>query len=134
MTEVEYAGFWRRLAAFLIDQAILNVFETIAVFLVALPLNNLSFLLLVNVVYFTGLESSSWQATPGKRALGILVTDLDGRRISLPRATLRFVSKFLSALLFGAGFLTIALTKNKQGLHDKIAGTFVVMAGKQVRP
>lgn len=132
MNEIEYAGFWRRLAAFIVDQIILNVFETIvAVFLVSLPLNNLSFLLLVNVLYFTGFESSVKGATPGKRVFGMAVTDLEGRRISLPRATLRFVSKFLSALLFGAGFLTIAISKNKQGLHDRIAGTLVVIVKKK---
>ncbi len=76
MTKVEYAGFWRRLAAFIVDQIILNVFETIAVFLVSLPLNNLSFLLLVNVLYFTGFESSKMEATPGKRAFGMAVTHL----------------------------------------------------------
>ncbi len=131
MNEIEYAGFWRRLAAFIIDQMILNVFETMAVFLVSLPLNTLSFLLLANVLYFTGFESSGKQATPGKQAFGIAVTDLEGRRISLPCATLRFVSKFLSAILFGAGFLTIAISKNKQGLHDRIAGTLVVMIAKK---
>lgn len=130
MSVIEYAGFWRRLAAFIVDQIILNVFETMAVFLVSLPLNNLSFLLLVNVLYFTGFESSKTGATPGKLSFGMAVTDLEGRRISLPRATLRFVSKFLSALLFGAGFLTIAISRNKQGLHDRIAGTFVVIAKK----
>lgn len=56
---------------------------------------------------------------------------MEDRRISLPRATLMFVSKFLSALLFGAGFFTIAISKNKQGLHDKIAGTLVVVIVKK---
>jgi uncharacterized RDD family membrane protein YckC len=59
-------------------------------------------------------------------ALGIIVTDLEGRRIGFGRATGRYFAKILSALILGIGFLMVAFTQRKQGLHDMIAGTLVV--------
>ncbi len=74
------------------------------------------------------MESSSKQATLGKMALGIVVVDLSGKRISFARATGRFFSKFFvsSILIIGIGYLFAAFTKKKQALHDLIAGTLVV--------
>ena len=77
-------------------------------------------------MYFAVSESSAWQATIGKLALGIRVTDLDGARISFPRALGRYPAKYLSAVIFGIGFLMVAWTRRKQGLHDMIAGTLVL--------
>ena len=82
--------------------------------------------LLLPVAYYALLESSSWQATLGKRVCRLRVTGLDGGRISLPRALGRYFAKFLSALILGIGFLMIAWTQRKQGLHDILAGTLVV--------
>lgn len=62
----------------------------------------------------------------GKLALGIRVTDLEGRRISFPRALGRYFAKFLSAIILGVGFLMVAWTQRKQGLHDMICGTLVL--------
>ncbi len=59
-------------------------------------------------------------------ALGIKVTDYDGQRISFLRATGRFFGKYLSAILLMIGFLMIAFTARKQGLHDILARTLVV--------
>ncbi|MFC5741571.1 RDD family protein [Dyella tabacisoli] len=80
----------------------------------------------VTWLYFALCESSAWQATPGKLALGIRVTDMHGARISLPRALARYPAKYLSSLIFGIGFLMVAWTQRKQGLHDLIAGTLVL--------
>ena len=77
-------------------------------------------------LYFAFCESSAWQATVGKLALGIRVTDMQGRRISFPRALGRYPAKYISALIFCIGFLMVAWTKRKQGLHDLIAGTLVL--------
>ena len=82
--------------------------------------------LLLQAGYFTVLESSPWQATLGKRACGLRVTGLDGGRISLARAIGRFAAKFLSALILCIGFLMVAWTRRKQGLHDILAETLVV--------
>ncbi len=59
-------------------------------------------------------------------ALGIAVTDLDGRRISFGRATARHWSTILSTLILLVGWLMAGFTKRKQALHDMIAGTLVI--------
>ncbi len=82
--------------------------------------------LLLPIAYYALLESSRWQATIGKRVCRLRVTRLDGRRISLPRALGRYLGKFVSALILGIGFLMIAWTRRKQGLHDLMADTLVV--------
>ena len=106
-----YAGFIRRAAAFVIDSIIVGIAGSliglVTGFLAALFLGTergLGFYLFssllgiaVNLCYFAIFESSSWQATPGKKALGIKVTDLNGQRISFARATGRWAGKILSA-------------------------------------
>ncbi len=82
--------------------------------------------LLLPIAYFTLLESSPLQASLGKYLCRLRVTRLDGSRISLPRALGRYLGKFVSALILGVGFLMIAWTLRKQGLHDIMAGTLVV--------
>jgi uncharacterized RDD family membrane protein YckC len=77
-------------------------------------------------LYFAWCESSAWQATPGKLAMGLRVTDLNGRRISFPRALGRYAAKILSAMTLLIGFLMIAWTGRKQGLHDLLASTLVL--------
>ncbi|AGG90743.1 MULTISPECIES: RDD family protein [Rhodanobacter] len=83
-------------------------------------------IVVLGVLYFTVCESSAWQGTLGKLALGIRVTDLEGRRISFPRALGRYFAKILSAIILGVGFLMVAWTQRKQGLHDMICGTLVL--------
>jgi uncharacterized RDD family membrane protein YckC len=72
------------------------------------------------------LESSAWQATLGKRVLGVVVTDLAGDRISFGRATGRYFASQISCAIFLIGYLMQPFTKKRQTLHDKIAGTLVV--------
>ena len=70
--------------------------------------------------------SSEWQATVGKRALGMVVTGVDGSRISFARATGRHFAKYISAIILFIGFIMAAFTAKKQALHDMIAATLVV--------
>ena len=77
-------------------------------------------------LYFALCESSSWQATLGKLAMGIRVVDLKGNRISFLRATGRYFAKMLSGMILCIGYLMVAFTERKQGLHDMIAGTLVL--------
>jgi uncharacterized RDD family membrane protein YckC len=77
-------------------------------------------------LYFALMESSSRQGTLGKMALGIKVTDLSGNAISFGRATVRHFGKILSTIILLAGYLMVAFTAKKQGLHDMIAGCLVV--------
>jgi uncharacterized RDD family membrane protein YckC len=77
-------------------------------------------------LYFAFCESSAWQGTLGKLALGIRVTDMQGRRISVPRALGRYPAKFLSAIILFVGFMMAGWTQRKQALHDMICGTLVL--------
>ena len=79
-------------------------------------------------LYFALMESSTNQATVGKMALGIKVTDLEGNRISFGRALGRTFAKILSGLIIFIGYIIAAFTEKKQALHDMIAGTLVVKA------
>ena len=81
--------------------------------------------LMAIIVYSAAMESSKLQATLGKRAMSIKVTDVDGRRISFGRALARFSGKILSYLTFWIGFIMAGFTEKRQGLHDMIAGTLV---------
>jgi uncharacterized RDD family membrane protein YckC len=144
--EKPYAGFWRRLAAYAIDRIILRIsillltgiilwmtgdrftkaFDPNPALDTTMSLVFLAFSIVAQWLYFAFFESSSWQATPGKKLIGIVVTDENGNRIGFGRATGRFFGKYLSWLILGIGFLMAGWTKRKQALHDTIAGTLVV--------
>jgi len=125
---VQYAGFWRRVLASLIDGLLLSLVTGSFTWTVDCDDFKLSFGLgiIVQWLYFSLLESSNRQATLGKMAIGVVVTDEQYRRISFPRATARFFGKFLSAIILGVGFLMAGFTQKKQGLHDILADTLVV--------
>lgn len=140
-----YGGFWSRVIAYLIDSVILFVFQLALTFAfgdtttettaTGFAANTQSdsvllnlVLVLVAVVYFVGFEASARQATPGKSAMGLIVTDLDGRRISYLRALGRYFAKILSGAILLIGFIMVAFTERKQGLHDMICSTLVVHA------
>jgi uncharacterized RDD family membrane protein YckC len=126
-----YAGFWRRFAAYAIDYvvvllgtAVLGAAATIAG--VGDDGARLSLAALIGYfLYCTLLESSAWQATLGKRALGLKVTNARGERIGFARAAARFVAKVLSVLTLCLGYLLVLVTPRRQALHDLIAGTLV---------
>jgi len=82
--------------------------------------------LMASWLYWALFESSAWQATLGKRMVGIRVTDLQGQRISLARASGRFFGKLLSAFSLLVGFAMAGFTEKKQALHDLLAGCLVV--------
>lgn len=75
--------------------------------------------------YFALFESSAWQATPGKRLIGLRVVDLQGHRITFLRASGRCLARGLSAIL-GIGYLMALFTRRKQTLHDILASCLVV--------
>ena len=77
-------------------------------------------------LYFTLLEASRIQGTPGKWILRIAVTDLDGTRVSFLRANLRYWAKLLSVFSFLTGFFICAVTRRRQALHDMLARCLVV--------
>lgn len=122
-----YAGFWRRVGALLIDSILLSV--VFGPLYLALRDQVQTWYALetgASWLYYALMESSPRQATLGKMALGIIVTDMEGRRIGFGRATGRYFAKIISALILGIGYLMAAFTARKQGLHDIIVGTLVV--------
>ena len=80
----------------------------------------------ITLLYYSYMESSTYQATVGKLAVGIKVVDVTGARIAFPKALLRNLSKYLSMFILYIGYLMIIFDDRKQGLHDKIADTLVV--------
>ncbi len=118
-----YAGFWKRTFALLLDAVILVV---IKVGFVLTGATSESLTIVLFMLYFVLFESSEKQATPGKMALGIKVVGQNGLRISFLRALGRYAAKFLSFITLCIGYIMVAFTAQKQGLHDKIATTFVV--------
>lgn len=144
-----YAGFWMRFVALIIDGLILGaVCLVVSVLLVLAFLPRMSFegpmgwpagwpmtppfiryfpLNLVGLwLYYALFESSTWQATPGKRVLGLLVTDMQGQPISFARASGRFFGKILSWAILMIGFIMAGFTAKKQALHDILADCLVL--------
>lgn len=80
----------------------------------------------VNWLYHAIMESSTKQATLGKMAISMKVTDMNGNRITFARASGRFFAKILSGLIFNIGYIIAGFTEKKQALHDMIAGTLVI--------
>jgi uncharacterized RDD family membrane protein YckC len=77
-------------------------------------------------LYFALMESSQYQATIGKLALGIIVTNMQGQRIGFGQATGRYFGKFISAMMLMIGFMMAGWTEKKQALHDMLAGCLVI--------
>ncbi len=143
--EVEYAGFMKRFIAAFIDGIILTVvcrlvigpklaldekIADIEMYFVYMILYYMGATILT-WIYSAGLESSPLQARPGKIALGIIVTDLQGNRISFIRASIRFFSKLISWLSLCIGFIMASFTEENQALHDMMARSWVIKGSGQ---
>lgn len=134
-----YAGFWKRFAAAIIDGIITMIggFAIGFVFVIVMVevgtddpavlkgIGNILGLIL-GWIYFAAMESSPTQGTLGKMALGIKVTDLEGSKIDFGKASGRYFGKIISTLILLIGFIMVAFTQKKQGLHDMMAGCLVV--------
>jgi uncharacterized RDD family membrane protein YckC len=144
-TRVQYAGFWLRFVAAILDGLILLIPRLIisgALTGLAGGMNNhanpndptaLMGVLAADLIgivmewlYFALMESSKHQATLGKMALGLKVTDLQGNRISFGRATGRYFGKIISGLILFIGYMMAGWTEKKQALHDMMASTLVI--------
>jgi uncharacterized RDD family membrane protein YckC len=131
--QVRYAGFWIRFVAAFIDglilsipQAIVRVFVTVANFgtMYVIASNVLSFL--ITWAYYVFM-TNNYQATLGKKAVGIMVISSKPERLTLNQVLLReTVGKIVSALTIAIGYIMAGFTEKKQALHDMIAGTVVV--------
>lgn len=152
-----YAGFWLRLVALIIDGIIIGVVQSF-IFVPILAALGLGFAssadmmdlsdpdqaagfiasitaliggywilsLTIQVLYSTFMESSKLQATVGKLALGLKVTDLQGNKLDFVKALIRNLSKIISNCTLLIGYIMAGFTEKKQALHDMIASTLVV--------
>ena len=156
-SNVTFAGFWLRFVAYLLDSVIIGFAVTVlfvpffflmggVAMLETLPRGHveridpaqimpfLSLMLTLAAIaavakwlYFAYLESGEKQATWGKQALGIYVTDLAGQRVTFGRATGRLFAKIVTGLIpLGIGFIMAGFTERRQALHDMIASTLVL--------
>jgi len=141
---VEYAGFWRRLGAFVIDALIVCLMNWVLtvpwrwIFSVFRPWHSGSWVetffyhnpfvgitVLIAAVYCVVFWLWRGQ-TPGKIAMNIKVLKEDGTHLTLSGAIVRFLGYFVCVLTAGIGFIILAFDERRQGLHDKIALTVVV--------
>lgn len=144
---LEFAGFWRRLGAYFIDLIILSIGIGILSSIWGLGLTSfwnigelfnlpewatLPFValgsllsLLIEAAYFVAFWVWRGQ-TPGKMALSMKLIRTDGSKITLGTALLRYLGYIVSTVIFFIGFIWIAFDSRKQGLHDKMADTYVV--------
>jgi uncharacterized RDD family membrane protein YckC len=150
-----YAGFWLRFVAHLIDGVLLGIVG-LALLVPILALTGLGAALhginrvnppdpaivaafassiglliagsvLLSWLYSAYFESSDWQGTVGKKVMNLVVTDLQGNRVSFGRASGRFFAKLISGLIpFGIGYILAGITEKKQALHDMIASCLVL--------
>lgn len=147
VTTENYAGFWLRLVAAWIDGAILFLPQfAISIFidfatstilpwlqkweqgLVGFSVSVVIYYMMM-IPYFAAFESSSLQGTPGKLALGLVVTDMDGNRISFWKALGRNTGKVFSDITFFSfyiGYLLAGFTQRKQALHDLMSSCLVL--------
>jgi uncharacterized RDD family membrane protein YckC len=153
---VAYAGFWLRFVAFLIDGVVSgflflilliplfiltgagaalgrigsgeDIGEDVGAFLAfGFIIGFFAITIGVRWLYYALSESSSWQATLGKRILNLTVTDMTGQPISFARASGRYFSKFVTNLIpLAIGYILAGFTEKKQAIHDMIASCLVL--------
>ncbi len=152
-----YAGFWMRFVAIIIDGIIIGIIRAFLVVPILATIGitfatgfenfdpeNMDELIpmiaaivaaaaalallstIIWVLYGTLMEASKYQATVGKLALGLIVTDMNGAKLDFSKSLVRNLGKILSNFIFLIGYIMAAFTEKKQSLHDIIAGTLVV--------
>ena len=137
--DVQYGGFWIRVGAYILDAMILWIPNRILQYIIdhtvgttfsspgSMALIGVSFLpLMVDWLYFALMESSDKKGTLGKMICGLVVTDEHGQRITFGRATGRYFAKALSFAICFIGVIMVGGDARKQGMHDKLAKTYVV--------
>ncbi|QDE41246.1 RDD family protein [Luteibacter pinisoli] len=160
----EYAGFWLRFGAWVIDYIVITVPSTFIAMAMGFQhaittlfqqmetnqaaamsayldeVRPISYIvLLIGFAYYVLCESSKWQGTLGKLAVGIRVTDTSGQRLTLGRAAGRNLIRLANAVPFLSVFLpmvfyvTAAFSERKQGIHDMLAGTYVLTGRADAR-
>ena len=150
-----YAGFISRLVAFTIDIMLISAVIMFATWFISTTLemlqvrlflatlaqsnagvnisSNYSFIpiivSIISLLFIIGYHVFFWHTvgqTPGKAIMGIRIVPLQGGRLSLWRAFLRYFGYTLSGISLGLGFLWILIDDRRMGWHDKLARTCVI--------
>jgi uncharacterized RDD family membrane protein YckC len=139
-TTVRYAGFWLRFGAYFIDAIITAIGINILMFIVTIVLRMISvgsvagtvivfssmISLILTFLYYCLLTHYKG-ATYGKMFMGIEVRSVDNQRLSLSKVIIReTIGKIVSSIIFCIGYIMVAFTEKKQGLHDLMASSVVV--------
>jgi uncharacterized RDD family membrane protein YckC len=135
----KYGGFWIRFLAYLIDQLIIFLVLVVAYVIFGQGREirewddaSAGLFGLVALVVFILYRPIFWAwrgRTPGMMPLGLQVRRMDGSRIGLGRAFLRFLGFIIAAIPFYLGLIWAGFDSRKQGWHDKMADTVVVRPG-----
>jgi uncharacterized RDD family membrane protein YckC len=156
--QVQFAGFWLRVVAYLIDGIVMGL-AFMALFIPFAVLTGLAgvlsnihpgddprdvgavlggtfFLGIFAIValgvvgawiYHARMESSSWEATLGKKIVKLRVTGMNGERVTFGRASGRHFAKLITGLIpLGIGFALAGLTEKRQAIHDMLASCLVL--------
>ncbi len=137
ISQQQFSSFSKRFFAFLIDRFVLwfaLIFIANKMHGYDFELWNFSYLFskdtfLIEVLillYFVLCETSSWQATLGKKVMGIRIVSTQFQKIEMKEAIIRYLSKYLSMAILMLGFIWIIFDDKKQSWHDKIADTYVI--------
>ncbi|RAU82347.1 RDD family protein [Pontibacter arcticus] len=130
-----YAQIWARFIAMLLDSILMALVTLVIMLLLGMKMPNMDdpetrlqlnlTSMVLGWVYYSFMESSTYQATFGKQVMGLFVTDMQGQRLSFGKASARYFGRLLSGLTFLVGYLVAFFTAKKQSLHDLLAGTLV---------
>lgn len=133
-TEYEYAGFWIRVGATLIDTVLVVVVAfALGMVLGAFGLVNLEdttvLEMFINILFIIAYIFCwvKFAGTPGHRLLKLKILDADtGENLTVGKAIIRYIGYIISSLALAIGLIWVAFDKKKQGWHDKMANSVVV--------
>ncbi|MCL6549088.1 MAG: RDD family protein [Alicyclobacillus sp.] len=124
-TGLDHVGFWARVLEYLLDGILVAVLEWAAMTLSKSLAAGYIVGLVASVLNFIVLQKIRGQ-TVGKMVMGHHLVRADGQPLSWGIVIGRYFAMMLSALILYIGFMMAGWTKHKQGLHDKICGTYVI--------
>ena len=145
----DYAGFWKRFYAWFIDSLILGIVELLLYFVclyfipaqawvsVGIPPELfrlfMNFLMLfVALLYFILFEASLYQASPGKIAVGIKITNYSWKKPSFWQVVVRNIVKIFSYSCCLLGYIFYFFSSENQTLHDKVSRCIVALEAYQI--
>jgi eukaryotic-like serine/threonine-protein kinase len=123
----DYAGFWKRFIANMIDSLILIVASGLLSWLTRDLYIAFGMGVILGLIYYPVFESSVLLGTPGKALMSIaVVSEMTGEKITFKSAVVRFFCRYISMVILYIGYLMQPFTKKRQTLHDMLSETVVI--------